>query len=558
VNGFCRVFALWALLGWGFASAQGLPGLTPGSAQSRSASSSAYATAPITLDGAVLFHIAAPIAPLPDQLPLDVRQSYIESALGEAVTIVGRGAQRAPLYDPATMRIALRMSGNQAVLAVYDAKHTLPLPLLTVTSIDAKEHQTTVTMLAQQWRAILQNALKASLLKREPAVERRSFTRVSYAAAALILLTALTGFFVSLLRRRVAGLEDTARQRTEGLDRAQSGEVESAEIPDVQRRRFLALAIRAVGPQRRAALYRAAAAVCLWILVLVWFGALVWGFSLFPQTTPLAHQISRTVLSVLGIWLVTGLVNRLLDVLLARFEAAWRRRPFASSEERARELLRIPTISRALSGFKAFVLVFLAILATLGQIGLPVDSIVTVGGLVAIGLSLAAQNIIRDFVNGFLVLFEDQYAVGDYVTMNAQSGIVEYLSLRMAQIRDAAGSLITIPHSTVTNVINRSRNWSRIDYRVPVDPASDVTKALALVNREIAAVAEEERWRDAVLVPVEWIGIDALSRDGVVIRASMKTAPLRQFELRREINARVRDAFAGAGIAYGAPLADVP
>jgi small conductance mechanosensitive channel len=152
------------------------------------------------------------------------------------------------------------------------------------------------------------------------------------------------------------------------------------------------------------------------------------------------------------------------------------------------------------------------------------------------------------------VLFEDQYVVGDYITINAQSGIVENLSLRMAQIRDTGGNLITIPHSSVTSVVNHSRNWSRVDYRVSVDPGADIGKALAAVRYAIGEVAREERWRGMVLDPVEWIGVDGMSRDGIIIRASMKTAPLRQFELRRAINERVHARLLEANIGLGAPI----
>ena len=160
----------------------------------------------------------------------------------------------------------------------------------------------------------------------------------------------------------------------------------------------------------------------------------------------------------------------------------------------------------------------------------------------------------RDFLNGFLVLFEDQYVVGDYVTINAFSGSVERLTLRMVQIRDAAGDLITVPHSSVVNVVNQSRNWSRVDYRVPVDAAADIAQAIAIVAAQIAALAAEGDWMHGISEPVEWIGIDSLSRDAVIVRASIKTAPLRQFELRRQINDRVRVAFVRAGIGLGAPL----
>jgi small conductance mechanosensitive channel len=209
-----------------------------------------------------------------------------------------------------------------------------------------------------------------------------------------------------------------------------------------------------------------------------------------------------------------------------------------------------------MAGSKAFVLFFVALLVTLSELSVPIWSVVTFGGLTAIGITLAAQNFVRDFVNGFLVLFEDQYVVGDFITINGQSGVVENLTLRMVQLRDTAGNLITIPHSTVTSVVNHSRNWSRVDYRVPVDPSADITKALTLVHEAICELAREERWQTVVLDPVEWIGVEGLSRDGVIIRASMKTAPLRQFELRRAINERVQKKFREAGIALGAPVVE--
>jgi small conductance mechanosensitive channel len=196
--------------------------------------------------------------------------------------------------------------------------------------------------------------------------------------------------------------------------------------------------------------------------------------------------------------------------------------------------------------------VFFAILAILGEIGVPIGSVVTIGGLAAIALSLAAQNFVRDFVNGSLVLFEDQYVVGDYVTINAASGIVEHLSLRMVQLRDASGDLVTIPHSSVTAVINQSRNWSRVDYRIPVAPESDVPKAIELVQAAIEKLAGESEWRGAVTLPIEWIGVDRISKDYALVRASVRTAPLRQFAFRRELNARVLAALVEAKIALGA------
>ncbi|MBV9270406.1 MAG: mechanosensitive ion channel family protein, partial [Candidatus Eremiobacteraeota bacterium] len=219
--------------------------------------------------------------------------------------------------------------------------------------------------------------------------------------------------------------------------------------------------------------------------------------------------------------------------------------------------LRVPTTIRAISGFKSVLIVAIAIFATIAQLGLPIAGVVTFGGVAALAISFAAQNLIRDFLGGFQVIFEDQYAIGDFITANnIYSGIVETLTLRMVQLRDTAGNLITIGHGTVTNVINRSRNWSRVDYRVPVDPSADVENAIAILKDVIEDLAKSPHFRPDILDAIEWIGIDAMSRDWIVLRVSIKTAPLRQFEIRRELNLRVVERFKQAEIKFGAPIAD--
>lgn len=514
-----------------------------------------YMTAPITLDADRLFRIAAPAAPGAGQVRIAARQADIENALAQIIAVVNNGRTISTLYSPKSTRVLLTPSDGQVVLQVVDATHPAAVSILTVTPADAKYYGMTVTSLAKLWQPILETALRAALLKRQPAVEQRNRTNVAIAGGALVFVTLLFWLAVIMpLRRRIADMEDRAKNRGDKLQEAQHAPSADQAATHERRRHFLALAIRAGDPRRAAAALRSVVALIIWLLLLMWFGAFVWGFFLFPQTTPLGRQVLHTATTVAAIWIGAGVLNRILDLIVARIGQAWRVQRLGNSEERTREMLRIPTITAAISGFKAFMLFFVALLLTLGEIGIPVWSVVTFGGLTAIGLTLAAQNFVRDFVNGFLVLFEDQYVVGDYITINAQSGIVEELTLRMAQLRDTAGNLITIPHSSVTTVVNHSRNWSRVDYRISVDPATDADRAIALVREAVHDIVKQEPWKALVLEPVEWIGVDSLSRDGIVIRASMKTAPLRQFELRRAINERVAVRFKEAEIALGAPV----
>jgi small conductance mechanosensitive channel len=515
-----------------------------------------YVTAPVTLDGATLFHIAAPASPQPGQVPIAARQLAVETALSQIVAIAGVPPHHHTLYDPQTLKVQVVPVKDQAVVEANDAHHSTPLSIVTATPIDAKYFGMTVTSIAYRWQSVLQDNLVEALRKRQPGVERQNTVRVGIAAGVLAVLTVLAWAFVIVpVKRRVRRIEQRIEQRGAQLEHPNTAPAAQS-TNHQRRRRFLALALRTKDPERQLGVLRAIAATLVWVLVVVWFGVLVWAFFLFPQTTPLAHQVLQTLLMVAAIWIGAGLINRLLDLAIARIAIVWRRRHFPSAEERAREMLRIPTFTRAISGFKTVVLIFVALLITLGEIGVPVWSVVTFGGLTAIGITLAAQNFVRDFVNGFLVLLEDQYVVGDYITINAQSGIVETLTLRMVQMRDSGGNLVTVPHSAVTVVINHSRNWSRVDYRVSIDPGADTAKAMQLTRRAIEDVAHQEKWRGVVLEPLEWIGVESLSRDGVIVRASMKTAPLRQFELRRAINARVRELFAKEGIALGAPVSE--
>jgi moderate conductance mechanosensitive channel len=530
-----------------------LPSAAPGPAVSGLTVRGLFVTAPIVLDGVTLFRIGAPINPPITQLPIATRVADVQTALTQLLAENGSGSSETTVFDPRTLRVHVKREGDVAVLEAVDAKHPDPLPIVTVTTNDARANGTSVDALAAQWQGMLQSALIRALALRQPAAEKRSLQQITNTAVVLVFLSLFVLVVLRVLWHRMEQLEKELAERsaTAAAARPLAPEQPAA---DKRRRRFFALSLRRLEPERRLTFYGAGAEALTWGTVLAWFIAITWGLSRFAETTPIAQNIAHGAFGVAATIIVTGFLNRILDIAIARTSDAWRLRRLGSSDDRARLLLRIPTIRRTAAGAKTFVLVFVAVLTIFGQIGVPIGSVVTIGGLAAIALSLAAQNFVRDFLNGFLVLYEDQYVVGDFVTINAFSGSVELLTLRMVQIRDAAGALITIPHSSVVNVVNQSRNWSRVDYRVPVDPAADVPKALQIVRTQIETLAAEGDWTHDIRAPLEWIGVDGLSKDGVMIRASIKTAPLRQFELRRQINERVRSAFAQAGIGLGLPL----
>ncbi len=512
----------------------------------------AFRTAAIAVDGATVLQIAEDANAPASRFPLATRAADVDATI-EALLAPGAGEGRATVYDPASLRVHVARQGDVASLEAVDAHHPDPLPIVTVTTSDARYAETTVSALSAQWRSRLQAALVRALSIRQPAMQRRSERAVVRVAATLTLATLVLLALRYTLRRRVLRLEGEVAE-----DERRTGEERAAQASEPaqggsRRRRYLASALRSARPAQRLRFARALAETILWAIALAWAIAATWAFSLFPQTTPLSRTIVRDLFVVASTVVATGLLDRAADVLIARLAGAWGTHGPGDAEERARRALRVPTIASAAAGFKRFVLVFVAVLVVLGEIGVPTGSVVTIGGLAAIALSLAAQSFVRDFLNGFLVLFEDHYVVGDFVAIGAFSGMVERLTLRMVQIRNVSGDLVTLPHSTVTSVVNRSRDWSRVDYRVPVEPKADLGRALAIVRDVIEGLARDDAWHADILEPVEWIGLDELTRDAAIVRVSVRTAPLRQFALRREINARVEAEFARAEIAFGNP-----
>jgi moderate conductance mechanosensitive channel len=546
-----RCAALFAVVGvlaaGSSASAQVFPDFP--FASSTSAVPGSFTSAPIMLDGQVLFTVSV-AANAKDLLAVATRAVAIDDLLSQILTTE---------YDPSTLRVIVARHSSENVLAVVDAQHRDPLPVVTVTNADAQAHRTNADALAGQWQETLQAALAHALLIRQPAARKRHLGETIIIGIVLAVLTIIAYVLVLAVGRRIEQLVAEVEQHDRELaaTRADPAPVGTPAV-EAHHRHITAHSLRLLKPARRLALLRSLHSLLLWGSLLAWFGAGTWAAMQFPQTTPFGHIIWQRGFAIALIWIGTALIDRVLAIVIVRLPSIWDLRSSANAEERTRHALRVPTIVRAMNDSKTSFLVFLAVLGTMTQVGIPIGSVVTIGGVAAIAVSLAAQNLIRDVVSGLLVLAEDQFVVGDFVTINGSSGLVERLTLRMVQLRGLAGSLVTISHSASTSVVNHSRNWSRVDYAVSIDPAADVECAIALIRSTIDDLRLDPAWNGTIVGSVEAIGVDALSRDGVIIRTRIKTAPLRQFALQRELNFRISRSFGEAKIGFGAPVVADP
>jgi small conductance mechanosensitive channel len=175
------------------------------------------------------------------------------------------------------------------------------------------------------------------------------------------------------------------------------------------------------------------------------------------------------------------------------------------------------------------------------------------GAVIGLAISFGSQSLIKDLVNGCLILIEDQFAVGDVIQVRDKSGLVENLNLRVTQLRNSEGQLITITNSNITNVSNLTRLWSRIDFSIVVAYENDPKLVLDILKEVCQQLYSEPEWRDHLPEPPKVLGIDDLSHTGMSMRVWIKTAPMEQWSVGREFRLRVRQAFEANNIQIGRP-----
>jgi moderate conductance mechanosensitive channel len=507
-----------------------------------------YSTVPVRVDGAQIFRIA--IAQSPEltqsaaQSAVALRGQVTQAAIGQI--LAEQEDNRGTIYDPETLRVTAEARENEAVISAADKTH-VATPLLAVTEADAQYNRLPIDAVTERWRAKLQESLVNGLRTRQPESYARSIAVARWLIIVLLVLTAILAFVYYLLARRIRALQAIADQAESDAKQAQA-ELAGRDVDDVERERLLAVVAEAVEPRTRLRVLRSGLAAIGWTGVAFWVVGILVVMSLFPATMPLAVELVERVVAIAAILVIATLVIRIGDIVVQRAFLAWQNN--APPEERTRRALRTPTIVGAVNGFMGTVVYFIAGLAILSQLGFPALSVIAVGGIAAVALSLAAQSLIQDVVNGFFVLFEDQYAVGDFVVIGAHEGLVEYVSLRIVRIRDDRGGVVTIPHSQARIVVNESRHWSRVDYRVTIAAGADVERALAIVRSAIETLAKDPEWTEAD-IELEFIGVQSISRMGIVVRARVRTAAGDQWRVSRELYRRIAAEFSKAEIALG-------
>lgn len=489
-------------------------------------------TTGIQLDGRELFTIALPATAQPNQ-------PNQRSAIA-----VRRQSIEATLQRFANQRNAPDLQVNSTL----DANSNLPIIsinqryLMTVTTLDAQLQGQEPTPYAEELTRIIRTALLEAERERQPEVITQQTGKAIATLGGMFALSWLVSRLQKYLRKRQRLLEDetpspadilpntpeTASPRTQLTVKQQMKSRRERTLQDMQRR---SLQLMQIG---------------------IWMAGIYFILGLFPDSRPLQPLVLSTPLKVLGIIVATYLVIRLSDLIVDRIFGALdisESTPDASQ----RVALRVSTFSGVAKGILSLMWISIGIVIILSIIGIQILPLLAGAGIIGIGISLASQNLIKDMINGFLILFEDQYAVGDIIQVDDVSGLVEFISLRITQIRSADGRLITIPNSSIAIVENLSKDWSRVDLSIVISYDADVDRAIQLIEKVGRDLSADPDWHTKILEAPQVLGVEDFSNAGITLRTWIKTQPLQPAVVGREFRRRVKQALDAAGISIGIP-----
>src|SRR5882672_2084912 len=246
-------------------------------------------------------------------------------------------------------------------------------------------------------------------------------------------------------------------------------------------------------------------------------------------------------LRLASIVLIAFILNRLLRMLTRRLI------PAAGAEglgriARMREQ-HIKTLAGLLYSAGTAVIIIGAILMALPEFGFNITPIAAVAGLASLAFGFGAQHLVRDLINGFFAIVEDQFVVGETVRIGTVVGRVEHLTLRRTVIRDIQGALVSIPNGEITQVANLSRDWGQIFVDVGLSPGSSSDAALAALEQVSGEFRTDPAWSPVLVDGPRVLGIESFGASGVVLRMQLRTIPGRQDDAARELRRRIQNRF---------------
>jgi small conductance mechanosensitive channel len=402
--------------------------------------------------------------------------------------------------------------------------------LMTITSEDTNLQGMTTEGLVEHLKDVIPETLERAYRQRQPEYRRQQFIHIGVVVALAIgLMIVLQYTSKKLVRSAIRGLGTS-------LNQAETTENQRHQVHDL-RDRLLPL-----------------------VQGLVLASTLLWAMGQFPELRVVQQELLSTlkVPIIIGIVVIVAYVGiRLTYTVVDRLALGLTDEAGFSSHYSRRARLRISTLSSVIKNITNFVWIAIGFLVALSITGIDIGLLLASVGIIGLALSLAAQNLVKGAIQGFFIVLEDQFAIGDVVKIGDDAGVVEKLNLRITQLRDTAGRLITIPTSDINRVANYSLHWSQADLKIPVHYNADINHMLEVTRQVGDELQHDPDWSSLILDDPQILGVDDFGDSSLIIRVWIKTQPMKQWDISREYRRRFKLAVQEAGTDIPFPQRDV-
>jgi small conductance mechanosensitive channel len=496
---------------------------------------------PVKLDGRTLFTVAG-MSPSDSKEtePLDNRAEFIEESLYK---LLEEG------FDPESLRVEVHDKGDHTKIVASDKGNLEDVPLFILTPLDARVAGFTLEESSNYIAQVTQKALKQAWQERQPNYLRSKAMIAGILILSAIALSTIIRFLQQQLKKREAALREqkiscdlrmTANTMAMGIDEDEAtstGYCHTLATEQLHNRRML-------GSQGLQSYLLQMTQGAIWIGVV----ALILG--LFPFT----RAWERTVLELpllLAVLLIAIATAKWSGVLVDRTLEKWLQyRQTLSPQQLERWLLRANSFAPIIKGAIATLLITAAVLFVLSRLGIPLAPILAGAGILSLAISLGSQRLIADLISGTLILIEDQYAIGDFVTLNDNAfGRVERLNLRSTSLRNRQGNLITLSNSDIKQVNNLSKDWARAKLYIPVHYSADVDRTIEVIQQVIDEMKADSFW-STLIQEAEIRGVEDIDGYGFTIGLRFETKPGVFRKVIRECRRRLKPAFDKANIQF--------
>lgn len=209
---------------------------------------------------------------------------------------------------------------------------------------------------------------------------------------------------------------------------------------------------------------------------------------------------------------------------------------------------RNETLVRVLGGAVKISLWSVAIMMSFSELGLQIGPMLAAAGVAGMALGFGGQYLIRDLISGLFIILENQYRVGDLVSIGDTSGVVEDISLRMTVIRDLDGTVHHIPNGEIKISSNLSKDFARVNINIGISYDADLEKVIRIVDGIGKELATDPQWKDSIISAPKFLRVEEFGDSSVIIKILGETRPSRQWAVAGELRKRIKIGFDREGI----------